>query len=182
MNLTPTKKEVEELRVRMNLVRNEEILDRLWRVYGYENWKGLEQMKKPLVIGTIALSLTACGESEPATVKPVTSASPSVAASHSPSPTILPSPSLSPTPSPTTAPASSKPSLEPTIQAPSLKPPAAASVKPVETPKAAVQQQKEVYYANCTDAKNHGAYNIRYGDPGYRSALDRDNDGVACEK
>ncbi len=37
------------------------------------------------------------------------------------------------------------------------------------------------YYANCTAARNAGAAPIYRGQPGYRSALDRDNDGVACE-
>jgi hypothetical protein len=39
-----------------------------------------------------------------------------------------------------------------------------------------------VYYANCADARGAGAAPLYRGDPGYRSGLDRDNDGVACEK
>ena len=42
--------------------------------------------------------------------------------------------------------------------------------------------QSSIYFANCTQAKAAGYYNIQRGEPGYRSALDRDNDGVACEK
>ncbi len=38
-----------------------------------------------------------------------------------------------------------------------------------------------VYYANCTEARNAGAAPIHAGQPGYRSALDRDGDGIACE-
>jgi hypothetical protein len=38
-----------------------------------------------------------------------------------------------------------------------------------------------VYYANCTAARAAGAAPIHRGDPGYRPALDRDGDGVACE-
>nr|WP_231497329.1 excalibur calcium-binding domain-containing protein [Arthrobacter sp. MA-N2] len=38
-----------------------------------------------------------------------------------------------------------------------------------------------VYYANCTAARAAGAAPIYRGQPGYRSALDRDNDGIACE-
>ena len=38
-----------------------------------------------------------------------------------------------------------------------------------------------VYFANCTAARAAGRENIRRGEPGYRPALDRDNDGVACE-
>ena len=38
-----------------------------------------------------------------------------------------------------------------------------------------------VYYANCSAARAAGAAPIYRGEPGYRSALDRDDDGVACE-
>lgn len=38
-----------------------------------------------------------------------------------------------------------------------------------------------VYYRNCTEARAAGAAPILRGQPGYRAALDRDNDGVACE-
>jgi hypothetical protein len=37
------------------------------------------------------------------------------------------------------------------------------------------------YYANCAAAKAAGAAPILAGQAGYRAALDRDNDGVACE-
>lgn len=38
-----------------------------------------------------------------------------------------------------------------------------------------------VYYANCTAARNAGAAPVRRGDPGYARHLDRDGDGVGCE-
>lgn len=38
-----------------------------------------------------------------------------------------------------------------------------------------------VYYANCTAARAAGAAPIYEGQPGYRSALDGDKDGIACE-
>jgi hypothetical protein len=38
-----------------------------------------------------------------------------------------------------------------------------------------------VYYKNCDAARAAGAAPINRGEPGYRSALDRNNDGVACE-
>ena len=38
-----------------------------------------------------------------------------------------------------------------------------------------------VYYANCAAARAAGAAPLHAGDPGYRAALDRDHDGVACE-
>ncbi|SDG79651.1 Excalibur calcium-binding domain-containing protein [Lentzea fradiae] len=37
------------------------------------------------------------------------------------------------------------------------------------------------YYANCDAARAAGAAPIYAGQPGYRAALDRDKDGVACE-
>ena len=37
------------------------------------------------------------------------------------------------------------------------------------------------YYANCHDAYAAGAAPILRGEPGYRSGLDSDNDGIACE-
>lgn len=41
--------------------------------------------------------------------------------------------------------------------------------------------QEEAYYKNCDAARAAGAAPIREGEPGYRSALDRDGDGVACD-
>ena len=38
-----------------------------------------------------------------------------------------------------------------------------------------------VVYANCTDARAAGVTPLYRGEPGYRDALDRDHDGVACE-
>lgn len=39
----------------------------------------------------------------------------------------------------------------------------------------------ETYYKDCDAARSAGAAPLRTGEPGYRSELDRDNDGVACE-
>ncbi|MFD3998837.1 excalibur calcium-binding domain-containing protein [Streptomyces sp. NPDC058583] len=39
-----------------------------------------------------------------------------------------------------------------------------------------------VYYENCTAVRAAGAAPIHRGDPGYDSHLDRDGDGVACER
>lgn len=44
---------------------------------------------------------------------------------------------------------------------------------------AAVEQS--VYYANCDEARTLGKAPIRVGEPGYRSELDADGDGIACE-
>ena len=51
------------------------------------------------------------------------------------------------------------------------------------TPPAAARQQasNEPYYANCDDARAAGVAPINRGDSGYRSALDPNDNGVACE-
>ena len=40
----------------------------------------------------------------------------------------------------------------------------------------------EAYYANCDAARAAGVAPIMKGQPGYRSGLDRDGDGIACDK
>ncbi|MGW8957874.1 excalibur calcium-binding domain-containing protein [Paenibacillus sp. NPDC055715] len=37
------------------------------------------------------------------------------------------------------------------------------------------------YYNNCTEARLAGVTPIYRGESGYRSSLDRDDDGIACE-
>lgn len=81
-------------------------------------------------------------------------------------------------------------------QAPVQAQPAAAPrPAPVPTPKPAAQPApaprprpatpapapSNVYYANCSAARAAGAAPLRRGQPGYRPAMDRDGDGVACE-
>lgn len=40
---------------------------------------------------------------------------------------------------------------------------------------------RSTYYSDCSSARAAGAAPLRRTDPGYRRALDRDNDGIACE-
>jgi endonuclease YncB( thermonuclease family) len=54
-------------------------------------------------------------------------------------------------------------------------------VVPQPQPEPAPAPQPAAYYANCAAAKAAGAAPLHRGEPGYRSGLDRDNDGVACE-
>lgn len=42
-------------------------------------------------------------------------------------------------------------------------------------------QSGTAYYRNCAAARAAGAAPLYRGEPGYRPALDRDGDGVACE-
>ncbi|MFB7359861.1 excalibur calcium-binding domain-containing protein [Streptomyces gardneri] len=41
---------------------------------------------------------------------------------------------------------------------------------------------ESVYYENCDAARVVGAAPLLLGQPGYRAELDRDGDGVACER
>ncbi|WP_309231064.1 excalibur calcium-binding domain-containing protein [Nocardia sp. SYP-A9097] len=54
---------------------------------------------------------------------------------------------------------------------------------PVQTAPAAapVPAAPVVSYKSCADARAAGAAPLHRGDPGYRSGLDKDGDGTACE-
>lgn len=49
-------------------------------------------------------------------------------------------------------------------------------------PVAPVAPAPPVYYKNCTEARNAGAAPVYVGGPGYGTHLDRDGDGIGCEK
>ena len=49
-------------------------------------------------------------------------------------------------------------------------------------PAPAAPAPSSVYYPNCAAAKAAGAAPLYRGQPGYRSGMDGDNDGVACER
>ncbi|MET8134676.1 excalibur calcium-binding domain-containing protein [Streptomyces sp. NPDC005251] len=83
-------------------------------------------------------------------------------------------------PTPTRVPASPTPKKkEPTSPVATVTETATASAEPV----APTTSSPEVgaYYENCDAARAAGAAPLHRGDPGYRSELDRDGDGVACE-
>ncbi|MDO5066279.1 MAG: excalibur calcium-binding domain-containing protein [Propionibacteriaceae bacterium] len=44
------------------------------------------------------------------------------------------------------------------------------------------QRNTGAYFSSCKEAKAAGAAPLYRGQPGYRPKLDRDNDGVACER
>lgn len=59
----------------------------------------------------------------------------------------------------------------------------ARSTAPVSpAPAASPTSRAAVSFANCTEARAAGYSNIRRGEPGYAPKLDRDGDGVACER
>jgi hypothetical protein len=58
------------------------------------------------------------------------------------------------------------------------------AAKPAPAPAApapAAPAPASAYYGSCADARNAGAAPLYAGQAGYRAALDRDKDGVACE-
>ncbi|MFC4768752.1 thermonuclease family protein [Effusibacillus consociatus] len=75
----------------------------------------------------------------------------------------------------------------PEVQRPTTQPtqePTKTQQQPQPAPQPAPAPQPQpsnVYYKNCSEARAAGAAPLHRGDPGYRTALDRDGDGVACE-
>lgn len=53
---------------------------------------------------------------------------------------------------------------------------------PAPAPEPETAPAQNVYYPNCKVAKAAGAAPLYQGEPGYRPGLDRDQDGVACER
>ncbi|MGI8416769.1 MAG: excalibur calcium-binding domain-containing protein [Nakamurella sp.] len=91
-----------------------------------------------------------------------------------------PSTPTAPTALTTTAPP--KPSTPPTTTHPTVAP--TTSIRPLVSVPSAPPTSKapsDVYYKNCTAARQAGAAPLHRGEPGYRSGLDRDDDGIACE-
>jgi hypothetical protein len=102
---------------------------------------------------------------KPQPVASLATAVPSSPASSSP-------PASSSTPSPVPPPSHTSPSA-PT--SPPVAPPTTRTTTETDPPPASV------YYRNCTEVRAAGKAPLYRGDPGYRSGLDRDGDGVACE-
>ncbi|MEU8314154.1 MULTISPECIES: excalibur calcium-binding domain-containing protein [unclassified Micromonospora] len=77
-------------------------------------------------------------------------------------------------PTPEAATASPEPSPSPTTAAPT-------TAKPASKPKPRKTTAPAVYYKNCDAVRAAGKAPLRRGQPGYRTGLDRDLDGEACE-
>ena len=128
---------------------------------------------------------------DPAKGKTATSKTIKLTAKAKVAPTPSPSPTTeSPSPTPTTTSPTPTPEPEPTSEAPAPAPEPAQPERheeaPAPAPAVVHQEQRapepQTYYANCAAARAAGAAPIYQGQPGYRSGLDRDGDGIACDK
>lgn len=130
---------------------------------------------------------------DPAKGKTATSKTIKLTAKAKVAPTPSPSPTTkSPSPTPTTTSPTPTPEPEPTSEAPAPAPEPAQPERHEEAPAPAVVHQEqrapapapepEVFYKNCAAARAAGAAPIYRGQPGYRSKLDADGDGIACDK
>ncbi|MEV0130984.1 excalibur calcium-binding domain-containing protein [Dactylosporangium sp. NPDC050688] len=128
-----------------------------------------------IAAAAVVFALAACGaDPEPSSTAGQLAASPS----QSPSP----SPSDSPSPSPSPSSSAAVPS---DVAAPGAGTPAPKTPPAVKTTKPAAPKTTApaaVYYKNCDAVKAAGKAPLYRGQPGYRSGLDRDGDGVACER
>jgi len=98
--------------------------------------------------------------------------------------------------SPTTAAPTQTPTEEPTqgpTQSPSLREaspnspePSTPTSSPKETkttePTASASISSTVVYQNCAEVRAAGKAPLHRGDPGYSPALDKNGDGIACDK
>lgn len=72
------------------------------------------------------------------------------------------------------------PAPAPVVEAPPAPPEPAPA--PVVEPPAPAPAAPVVTYANCDEVKAAGAAPLSSGQPGYQKKLDRDGDGIACDK
>lgn len=132
---------------------------------------------------------------DPAKGKTATSKTIKLTAKAKVKPTPSPTPTTkSPSPTPTTTSPTPTPTPEPTSEAPAPAPepaqPGHQEQAPAPAPAVVHEEQRapapapepEVFYKNCAAARAAGAAPIYRGQPGYRSKLDADGDGIACDK
>lgn len=106
----------------------------------------------------------------PPSTSPVITVVPTISVTPRPTTTSTPTrtPTATPTPTPTERRATAKPVPKKTTSA-------------VVPPPAPEPPSADVYYPNCAAARAAGVTPIMEGQPGYRSGLDRNHDGEACE-
>jgi hypothetical protein len=117
------------------------------------------------ILGDCAGKLAPTSENAPATPQPA----PAVPTAEPAPVAVVPAPA----PAPYVAPAPAPAPYVPPAPAPYVAPVPAPYVPPAPAP---------AHYANCAAVKAAGAAPIRAGQPGYSRSLDRDGDGIGCEK
>ena len=138
--------------------------------------------KSTMISLTAALAacvLSGCFGGMDSSTTTVVSSSPTPFVATTPTPKVT---TYSPRPTPSTRTTSPLPS--PTKEVAPSPPPKkqpAAEPEPRAAAPVPVREQSSVYYKNCQAARDAGAAPLHRGDPGYRSELDRDGDGIACE-
>jgi hypothetical protein len=132
----------------------------------------------PVVAGTVGLIL---GAAAMAAGGSDTTTAAQESAQPRPTVTVTVTAAPGPAPEPTatvtvtaTAAATPRPVAKPASPPPKPTPKRATTPAPEEPPASA-------FYENCAAARAAGAAPLYRGEPGYRSALDRDHDGMACE-
>lgn len=139
----------------------------------------------PVIVSAVTFFLGVAIGSAPSSANDSAAALVSVP-SPAPTVTVTAQPSATPT---VTATVTATPEPAPTVtvtEAAPAEPEAQQDVQQgvVEEPAAPEEVEpapQTAYYQNCAAARNAGAAPLYVGDPGYRSGLDRDGDGVACE-
>ncbi|MGW2814138.1 excalibur calcium-binding domain-containing protein [Streptomyces sp. NPDC001415] len=139
------------------------------------------------LLGALAFTTTGCqDDSKP--VKPA-AGSPTATPSASPSPTPSAVPSESPSATPASTPAAPTPPApelppKPKTNGPSLPPPmnGGGGDGGGGTGGGDSGGGDSVYYKNCAAVRAAGAAPLHRGEPGYAAHLDRDGDGIACER
>ena len=102
----------------------------------------------------------------PAPTQTTTSASPTETPTHEPTHSTTPKLTPTPTPSETTSTAA----------------PPTPTETPTEAPKTTPSVAAAIAYKNCAEVRAAGKAPLHRGDPGYSRDLDRNGDGVACER
>lgn len=124
-------------------------------------------------------STPALQQSSPASTPALQQSSPAI----TPLPALAPAPRLAPAPAPApvraATPAPARAGAP--VPAPAAAPPNAGSPTGSTDSSSAGSTGGSPYYANCAAARSAGVAPLHKGDPGYRSGLDRDGDGIACE-
>lgn len=118
-------------------------------------------------------------QQSPPTISPLPALSP--APELAPGPAVEPAPHLAPTRAPAPARlATPVPAPVAAPDSPAALPNAGSPTRSTDSPSAG-STGGSPYYANCAAARAAGVAPLHKGEPGYRSGLDRDGDGTACE-